>query len=344
MAKRLKKKVKVKTKSSRKKTTKAKKDSGLNYKLRKDLTSNERIYSFVELARPMEWSKSLLNMWIGVMMAFYVFSFQIDFNLFIMGFISVALLWSGLYALNDYTDWKIDFRHKVKKVRPIPSGRIAPKEALLFSVVAVVLSFVFALVIGIFLLSITLLIMLLNQLLYTVKPFHFKTRKYLDFISGSMVNPIFRYFSGMVLFVPGIVLFTNSTPILPLLFVIGIQFGGYSLYRLFSKKQDVALKMKSSVALLSEKKVKAFAYSAMVIAILAYIAMLLNGLTLKQLWLGYLPVQFFIAILLPLLFAPMLKDAVLKPTTASMKKSYRVTYAMTLTFIAANIVIFVIWP
>ena len=66
----------------------------------------ERAAGFVELGRPMEWSKSLLNMMIAMLMAFYVYSVGVNLWIFAAGFFSIAFLWSGLYALNDFTDWK----------------------------------------------------------------------------------------------------------------------------------------------------------------------------------------------------------------------------------------------
>ena len=304
----------------------------------------ERALGFAELGRPVEWSKSLLNMWLAAMMAYYVFSFTIDFGLFVAGFISVAALWSALYALNDYTDRALDAKHKVKKKRPIPSGRVSPNQGLAFVIILLAVSFGIAYALGRFLLGLCLLVMLANQLLYTVKPFRLKSRKYFDFVSGSMVNPVFRYFSGMVLFVPAGVLFSNFSPLLPLIFVICMQFSGYSLYRLFSKKDDKKFKMSSSVAKISEEKVKIASYFALGVAFLAYLSLLLNGLYYKFLWLGYLPRQFSWAVILVLLFLPLLKDAILRPGKASMGKAYRTIYIANLVFIAANIVIFVFVP
>lgn len=310
----------------------------------KEYSFSQKLVGLAELGRPIEWSKSLMNMFLATMMAFYIFAASIDYSVFVLGFISVALLWASLYALNDYTDRKIDAKHKIKKNRPIPSGRVSEKTALGFVVITLVISLSISVFLSNLLLFGCLVVMLINQLLYTTKPFRFKTRKGLDFISGSIVNPIFRYFSGMVLFVSAGVIFSTITPILPLIFVIGMQFGGYSLYRLFSKKHDQKTKMKSSVALLSEKKVKTLSYAAMGLAMLSYLVLLVNGLTLQLSWLGYLPVQFFIAILVPALFAPLLKDAVLNPQKANMKKSYRAIYYMNLAFIASNIIIFLVWP
>jgi 4-hydroxybenzoate polyprenyltransferase len=337
------KKVLKNKKNNSKKMVKSKKKA-IVLESKKDFTIFDRLLGLAELGRPIEWSKSLMNMLLAVMMAYYVFRFEINFGVFALGFVSVASLWASLYALNDYTDRFLDAEHKVKKNRPIPSGKVSPSLALGFVAIMLCLSFGIAYLLGNFLLGLCLLIMVANQLFYTMKPYRLKSRKYLDFVSGSMINPIFRYFSGMVLFVNSGTLVDNMTPLLPLIFVVCMQFGGYSLYRLFSKKDDQKFKMESSVAKISEKKVKFFSYLAIVISMLAYISMIANGYFYKSLFWGYLPIQFVGALILPILFIPLLKDAVLKPEKADMKVSYRAIYVMNISFILANLAIFYLIP
>lgn len=310
-------------------------------------STKEKIFGLIELGRPIEWSKTLLNMFLAALMAFYVYNSPLEISLFISGFFAVAFLWSGLYALNDYTDWRIDKLHETKKNRPIPSGKVTPKQGFFFSIILIIISFLIAIFLENFLLVICLMIMLTNQLLYTTKPFRLKSRKIFDVISGSMINPIFRYLSGLVLFVSLYRLINIPFPILPILFVVGIQFGGYSLYRLFSKKHDKKVKMKSSVAMLPEHVIKIISYSVMAIGILSYIGLLLNGATLKLKILGFLPIQFIIAALVVvifMLFIPELRNAILNPKNANMKKSYRTLYLMNIAFIAGNAIIFLLFP
>jgi 4-hydroxybenzoate polyprenyltransferase len=301
----------------------------------------EKIIGFGELGRPAEWSKPLMNMTLAAFIAFYIYNSVVDPILFIQGFFSVAFLWSGLYALNDFTDWKIDAIHEVKKDRPIPSGKVSPKQGLFFSVVLIILSFSIAFVIDNFMLILCLGFMMLNQFLYTMKPYRFKSRKGLDMISGSMINPIFRYLSGLVLFVSFYRLTSNPFPILPILFVAGLQFSGYSLYRSFSTHHDKKVKMQSTVALLSEEKVKAMSYSAMAVGAFAYILLLVNGATIQEQWLGYIPPQYAFAIIGVILLVPLLKDSILNPSKADMRKSYTITYIMTFAFIILNWLIFI---
>jgi 4-hydroxybenzoate polyprenyltransferase len=312
-----------------------------------NFTLAQKLLGLAELGRPIEWSKTLLNMVLATLIVYYIYNTQINPVVFVTGFFSVALLWSGLYALNDYTDRRIDALHERKKLRPIPSGKVSPKLGLFFSLALLVISFGIAFALGNFWLLICLIIMLTNQLLYTTKPYRFKSRKYVDVISGSMINPLFRYISGIVLFVPAIVFFNTFTPLLPIIFVVGIQFSGYSLYRLFSKTHDKKLNMKSSVALLPEKVIKKMSYAVMGIAILSYFALIVNGALFKIKWLGYLPVQYLGAILIVVLFVllvPSLRHAIISPHKADMKNSYRTLYLMNIAFIVGNAIIFIFFP
>ncbi|MCX6800599.1 MAG: UbiA family prenyltransferase [Candidatus Diapherotrites archaeon] len=303
----------------------------------------KRLGGFVELARPAEWGKSLLNMMVAMLMAFYAYNAQVSLQVFFAGFMSVAFLWSGLYTLNDYTDRKIDFLHKVKKNRAIPSGRVPPTQALLFSIILIFVSYSIAFRFD-NLLVVCLTIMVINQLLYTVEPFRLKSRKVFDIISGSMINPIFRYASGLVLFVSPTALLSQPTPILPLLFVMGVQVSGYTLYRLFSKKHDIMIKMRSTVALVPEKLVKLYSYILLFIASASYMILFINFFTFKSAALGFLPPQYLFPILIVLIFLPLIKNAILDPVKANLKDQYRILYLMNIIFIFGNILVFVLAP
>ena len=98
------------------------------------------LYGLLQLMRPMEWSKSIGNMAIAAITAGIVLHAGLDPIRFIWGFASVALLWSGLYALNDYTDKKADAMHPVKKLRAIPSGKVSAGTALIFAILLVFIS------------------------------------------------------------------------------------------------------------------------------------------------------------------------------------------------------------
>jgi len=295
------------------------------------------VSGLLHLMRPAEWSKSLGNMVLAAIVAAYVLGTQPELLRFVLGFASVALLWGGLYALNDFTDWQKDSLHPVKRKRAIPSGAVSPIMGLVFSIALLVASFAIALVFSLGMLFILcLLVMLANQLFYTLKPWNFKKRPILDLVSGSMVNPLFRYYAGWVLFMPAF-----NSPLLPLLFVVGLQLGGYGLYRLSGKKFEKSQSYKSSAVLFGERNLKLVYYAALGIAGLSFIGLCVNSVAaVSPKLLGRLPFPFLALGAIMLVVAPLYKTALRKPQEMDMRKMYCITYAQNLVFIAGMAVLY----
>jgi len=295
------------------------------------------VSGLLHLMRPAEWSKSLGNMVLAAIVAAYVLGAQPELLRFALGFASVALLWSGLYALNDFTDWQKDALHPVKRKRAIPSGVVSPAAGLVFSTALLVASFAIALVFSLGMLFIVcLLAMLSNQLLYTLKPWNFKKRPILDLVSGSMVNPLFRYYAGWVLFMPAF-----NSPLLPLLFVVGLQLGGYGLYRMSGKGFEKKQSYKSSVVLFGERNLKLVYYAALAIAGLSFLGLCVNSIAaVSPKLLGRLPLPFLALGMVMLAVAPLYKTALRKPQEMDMRKMYWLTYAQNLVFIGGMTVLF----
>jgi len=276
--------------------------------------------------RPLEWAKSFGNMAIAAVTAAIVFGAAISPMRFLIGLASVLLLWSGLYALNDYTDRKADALHPAKKKRPIPSGAVSPKTALAFSIALILCSIGIAIFLnGTLLFLICILAMLLNQILYTMKPFNFKKRPVVDLISGSLVNPFFRFFAGWVLLVPAF-----NAPISIVLSILGFQFGGFGLYRMYTKEHEKKLGMKSSVVRFEEKVLRRIAYASIAIGGLSYIYAALT----------VLPIKYFFWGLAMFLAAPFYKTALKNPKAMDHKKTYRMIYLQYLVFVTGFIALY----
>ncbi len=282
------------------------------------------LIELIKLARPVEWSKSLFNMLIAAAIAYYYLGALIDLPVFVLGFFSVSLLWGGLYALNDYTDREADAKHAVKSKRPIPSGKVPARLALVFSLLLMVCSFAIALQLS-FLLVVCLTAMLANQFLYTLKPFQFKKKPVLDLVSGSMINPVFRFYSGWVLFIPAF-----NAPVIALLFVVGLQLGGYGLYRLASKSHDEEMDYSSSVTVFGERNMRIAFYAAIAIGALSFLALLLTRI---------IPLRFLALAILSIPFIPGYWNSMKEPEAMDMKKVYKKIYLHTILFIAGFIVL-----
>jgi len=277
----------------------------------------ERIIGLLKLMRPFEWSKPLFNILLATVLAVYLTtgSFSIgleDIQLAAIAFVIVGpLLWGGLYTLNDWTDKEKDKLHTYKKGRPIASGLIDGKFALAFALILIALALIAGYFVNIFFLA-CLVAMLLNQFLYTLPPVRLKEKPILDFVSGSLVNPFFRFYSGWVLFIPAF-----NAPIEIIVFILALQFGGFTLYRLANKAHEKELNYNSSVALFGEKNIKIAANVSIAIGFVSFIYICVAGLLpLKMVWLA----------IGSLLFLPFYLPVLTNPQGADMKKIYSVLY------------------
>lgn len=301
------------------------------------------VTGLISLMRPLEWSKTLGNMVIAYFLAAYWLQQPFNVNLinpiqFLIAFIAVGpLLWGGLYALNDWTDRNNDKLHPVKRLRAIPSGKVSANIALIFSIILILSAFFIAFfVLNSLIFLLCLIAMLINQILYTLEPFHFKSRKILDLISGSIINPFFRFFAGWVLLIP----YFNA-PILILLFVVGFQFAGYLLYRLSSKSLEKKIAYKSSGVMFNENFLKKLAHAVGVLSALSFIAMTLIPIFAPSLaFLGVLPFNFLILIILSLFLTPLYFSALADPQTMDMKKMHTILYIHYTLFVAGYVLLF----
>ena len=286
------------------------------------MRSNRPILGALALLRPLEWSKSMANMLLAAIVANGFKPF--DPLTFLLAFLAVGpCLWGGLYALNDYTDRHKDQHHPVKRRRPLPAGHLSPFTALLLAAFLIALAFYLAhYVLNSFLLALCLLAMLVNQILYTIPPFEFKKRPVLDLVSGSIVNPVFRFYSGWVLFGASP---QFNAPLLLLAFFTGIQFGGYTLYKLGSKQVEKKAGYRSSIVVFGEKKIKLVANAAIALGILSYFAAILTGV---------LPFKFIWLAAGSLALLPFYWKTLADPQRMDVKSMYRLLYLHTIGFIA----------
>lgn len=94
--------------------------------------------NYIALARPYQWYKNLV-VFIAVFFSGLLFSPE-PLILSILGFISLCLVSSANYIINDILDVADDRKHPEKKNRPIASGAISVTNALLYSALLLVIS------------------------------------------------------------------------------------------------------------------------------------------------------------------------------------------------------------
>lgn len=95
------------------------------------------IPGLIKTMRPKQWAKNLL-IFIPLL-----FDQQLThwpaFLRILAGFILFSLLASVVYIINDLADLEADRQHPKKRLRPIPSGKLSPRTALMAAIVLLVI-------------------------------------------------------------------------------------------------------------------------------------------------------------------------------------------------------------
>lgn len=156
------------------------------------------IKPYINIARPDHWFKNIF-MLPGLLLALAVGAALPENFLwvFISGVVSVCLIASANYTINEWLDAKFDQHHPVKKNRPSVAGGIKAQFVYLqwFILASVGLYLAYHIKIEFFLTNLALLIM---GVLYNVNPVRTKDRVYMDVLSEAINNPL-RFLLGWYL-------------------------------------------------------------------------------------------------------------------------------------------------
>lgn len=147
--------------------------------------------AYVAIARPDHWIKNVF-MILGVLLAYFYHPElvkQIAIGPVLWAIATTCLLASSNYVLNEILDAPTDRNHPVKRLRPIPSGRVRLSLAYAEWVFLGTLGLAMASMLNrpFFLSAMFLLIM---GAVYNVPPIRSKELPYLDVLSESINNPI----------------------------------------------------------------------------------------------------------------------------------------------------------
>lgn len=181
---------------------------------------------FLKLMRPKQWIKNFFVF--GALIFSYKFLELNSVIKTLITFILFSLMSSTVYIMNDIVDVEKDRIHPKKKNRPIASGQVSMKEAILLMIILFVTTLGIALIIN-KMLAIILLIYFLNNVIYSFKV---KNIVILDVISIAF-GFILRVISGGV--VIGV---TLSSWILLCTFSISLFLG-------FEKRSNELFKLES---------------------------------------------------------------------------------------------------
>jgi heme o synthase len=106
------------------------------------LTVRERVNAYIELTKPRITFLIVLTSAAGFVMG----SQTIDYALLLSSLFGIALLSSGIATLNQYAERDLDGLMRRTATRPLPTGKVAPWEALAFGAGLTVLAEIYLLV------------------------------------------------------------------------------------------------------------------------------------------------------------------------------------------------------
>jgi 4-hydroxybenzoate polyprenyltransferase len=158
-----------------------------------------KLGSLISLMRPYQWYKNLV-IFLPILFGGQLFNI-IELSRAILGLISICLISSVNYIINDIADRKRDRSHPEKKNRPLAANEVTVVEAVILAVFLLVLSVVVAVWLDKYFLYIILAIFALTQC-YT---FYFKKEIFLDIILIS-INFVLRAAAGAFLVKPYILI------------------------------------------------------------------------------------------------------------------------------------------
>jgi len=159
---------------------------------------------YIAVIRPDNWVKNVF-MVPGMLFALSVFHTPFDLDLalkIVIGIVSICLIASSNYVINEYLDKSFDKFHPLKKNRSSVVSVINPvilyAEYALLAVVGLSLAYF----VSIKFLSMAFFLLVMG-VIYNVKPFRSKDRVFLDVLSESVNNPI-RFAAGWFIFSPSL--------------------------------------------------------------------------------------------------------------------------------------------
>jgi 4-hydroxybenzoate polyprenyltransferase len=151
----------------------------------------EAIKPYIRISRPDHWFKNVFVV-PGIVLAIFddrnLLGWRMIPNI-VLAMVSICLVASSNYVINEILDATMDKQHPVKRARPIPSGavdlRIAYAEWITLGVGGLLVGFFVNR--GVFISSLLLFVM---GTLYNMPPVRLKDIAYLDVLSESVNNPI----------------------------------------------------------------------------------------------------------------------------------------------------------
>lgn len=162
------------------------------------------VREYIAVIRPDNWVKNVF-MVPGMLFALSVFNTPFTLGLvakIILGVISICLVASSNYVINEYLDKAFDKFHPLKKKRSSVVSVINPVILYLEYALLAAIGLTLAYLVSIKFLSMAFFLLVMG-VIYNVKPLRSKDRVFLDVLSESINNPI-RFAAGWFIFSPAL--------------------------------------------------------------------------------------------------------------------------------------------
>lgn len=104
------------------------------------LTYAKRVSAYIELTKPRITSLIVLTAAAGFCLGSHT---GVDYRLLSISMLGIALLASGVFTLNQYMERDLDALMRRTAMRPLPTGKLVPNEALLFGTALTILAEVY---------------------------------------------------------------------------------------------------------------------------------------------------------------------------------------------------------
>jgi 4-hydroxybenzoate polyprenyltransferase len=150
---------------------------------------------FMQL-RPKQWTKNLL-VFAALLFSLPIANLEMLYKS-IIGFVLFCLVSGVVYVLNDYMDLEQDRKHPEKKHRPMASGALNPKSALVMGCVLLIGSLVVAGLIDILFMALLLIYFIIN-VFYSIRLKHVVIVDIMIIASGFVLRALG---GGLVIGVP----------------------------------------------------------------------------------------------------------------------------------------------
>ena len=92
----------------------------------------------IEIMRPHQWYKNLL-IFMPIIFSMNLRNIEL-YPLVLTGFVLLCCISSVNYVINDLRDVEADKKHPEKRNRPLPSGRISKRQALIYAIFLFIIS------------------------------------------------------------------------------------------------------------------------------------------------------------------------------------------------------------